>query len=838
MAKISKELINDIVEINQIIFSNDYHRLGMNDIAVPYNRDIKPKLELFKKKYGNTPQSFLKTYLNAFKKAHLVSDNIKVRAFGHWGRSIHNYCWCTFYLSKDTQQAFSNTIQIYIVIDHTGVKFGLGYGDKVDDSFSEVIDVKNDNELTEKLFSIINKNNAQVFKIEPGSAEIPYETHLDVDRLDDLRKIWDSRIHILKTYRYTNLKDDLNEEVEVFFIDLINVINSLKVETNEKVNKPKKIKYWLYAPGENASHWDEFYESGIMGLGWDEIGDLNELGSRKDIASKIKETYNTKTSAMNDALANYEFRDVISVGDIVIPKRGRKKYIGYGVVASDYIYESDRNTYQKIRKVNWVKKGIWEVPERNIVLKTLTDITKYPDYVKELIELIGIESENPTFNEIENKLPFSKNTIFYGPPGTGKTYKLKNELFKHFTDFVNLKSKEDYLKELVDEYSWWEVIGAALIDKDNLKVSELFKHPLIEAKSAMSSNKHIRATLWGTLQAHTTNECEFVNVSYRQAPLIFNKTKDSKWQLINDVLNEEAPEIIELNQLSKKYQPQTEPKKRYVFTTFHQSIGYEDFIEGIKPVTAQQKQNDEQINSIEYEIRDGIFKKIVNQAKEDLDNNYAIFIDEINRGNVSSIFGELITLIEEDKRLDEENYIPVKLPYSGEDFGVPPNLYIFGTMNTADRSVEALDTALRRRFSFSEMNPKPKKLSDPNFKCDGINLEKMLESINLRIEKLLEKDYRIGHSYFMNIENRRSPLAELKVIFKNKILPLLQEYFYGDWGKIILVVGKNFVDVKEDEVSFLDTNLYDDFEEYMNKTTFRFTKTNTWTLESFKSIYE
>ena len=685
---------------------------------------------------------------------------------------------------------------------------------------------------------MLEKNNAKVFKIEPGSAEIPYGSNLKVNGSKELSKIWDSNIHLLKTYRYNEINDGISEEIESYFNDLIYIMDSLRIESKE-ISKPKKdIKYWLYAPGENANHWDEFYNSGIMGLGWDEIGDLNDLGVRKDIASKIKETYNSKTSAMNDALANFEFRDIISIGDIIIPKRGRKEYIGYGVVTSDYIYDAERTSYQKIRKVNWIKKGIWEVPERNIVLKTLTDITKYPRYVDELVKLIGIESKKH-FKISENiDLSYSKNTIFYGPPGTGKTYKLKNKLFKYFTDYVNLKSKEDYLKELVDEYPWWEVIGAALIDNNNLKVSELFKHPLIEAKSAMSSNKHIRATLWGTLQAHTTNECEFVNVSYRQAPLIFNKTKDSKWQLINDVLNEEAPEIIELNQLSKKYQPQTEPKKRYVFTTFHQSIGYEDFIEGIKPVTAQQKQNDEQINSIEYEIRDGIFKKIVNQAKEDLDNNYAIFIDEINRGNISSIFGELITLIEEDKRLDEENYIPVKLPYSGEDFGVPPNLYIFGTMNTADRSVEALDTALRRRFSFSEMNPKPKKLSDPNFKCDGINLEKMLESINLRIEKLLDKDYRIGHSYFMNIENRRNPLAELKVIFKNKILPLLQEYFYGDWGKIILVVGKNFVDVKEDEVTFLDTNLYDDFEEYMNKTTFRFTKSKTWTLESFKSIYE
>lgn len=833
-----QNIVRDIIDINKVIYSGNYHKLGMNEIAAPYNNQVKPKLELFKRNYGKTPQLLLKSFLIDLKKKYSLSNKIEVKSFGHWGRTIHNYCWCTFYLDKDLKQPFSNTIQIYIVIDHTGIKFGLGYGDKVNDSFSEVIDIKNDVSKIDNIYSLLGKNNAKVFKIEPGSAEIPYRSNLKVNGPKELSSIWNSNIHLLKTYTYNEIKDGINEEIEYYFNDLIYIMDSLKIESKEKIKTKKKIKYWLYAPGENASHWDEFYESGIMGLGWDEIGDLNELGNRKNIASKIKETYNTKTSAMNDALANYEFRDVISVGDIIIPKRGRKEYIGYGVVASDYIYDSVRNTYQKIRKVNWIKRGIWEVPERNIVLKTLTDITKYPDYVEELIELIGIESETYISSDIKNNLPFSKNTIFYGPPGTGKTYKLKNELFEQFTDFVNLKSKEDYLKELVGDYPWWEVIGAALIDKDNLKVSELFKHPLIEAKSAMSSNKHIRATLWGTLQAHTTNECEFVNVSYRQAPLIFNKTKDSKWQLINDVLNEEAPEIIELNQLSKKYQPQTEPKKRYVFTTFHQSIGYEDFIEGIKPVTAQQKQNDEQINSIEYEIRDGIFKKIVNQAKEDLDNNYAIFIDEINRGNVSSIFGELITLIEEDKRLGEENYIPVKLPYSGEDFGVPPNLYIFGTMNTADRSVEALDTALRRRFSFSEMNPKPEKLSDPNFKCDGVNLEKMLESINFRIEKLLDKDYRIGHSYFMNIENRRNPLAELKVIFKNKILPLLQEYFYGDWGKIILVVGKNFVDVNEDKVTFLDTNLYDDFEEYMNKTTFRFTKPKSWTLESFKSIYE
>ena len=240
---------------------------------------------------------------------------------------------------------------------------------------------------------MLEKNNAQVFKIEPGSAEIPYRSNLKINGSKELSKIWDSNIHLLKTYRYNEINDGISEEIESYFNDLIYIMDSLRIESKE-ISKPKKdIKYWLYAPGENANHWDEFYNSGIMGLGWDEIGDLNDLGVRKDIASKIKETYNSKTSAMNDALANYEFRDIISIGDIIIPKRGRKEYIGYGIVTSDYIYDAERTSYQKIRKVNWIKKGIWEVSERNIVLKTLTDITKYPKYVDELVKLIGIESK-------------------------------------------------------------------------------------------------------------------------------------------------------------------------------------------------------------------------------------------------------------------------------------------------------------------------------------------------------------------------------------------------------------------------------------------------------------
>jgi hypothetical protein len=216
-----------------------------------------------------------------------------------------------------------------------------------------------------------------------------------------------------------------------------------------------------------------------------------------------------------------------------------------------------------------------------------------------------------------------------------------------------------------------------------------------------------------------------------------------------------------------------------VFITFHQSYSYEDFVEGLRPVSGAD-------GNVRYEIKDGVFKRLCRRAAADPEHTYALVIDEINRGNISKVFGELITLIEPDKRLGAANEIKVTLPYSGEEFGVPPNLLIIGTMNTADRSIALLDVALRRRFTFVELMPKPELLGE----VEGVALGKLLTALNEKLEAHLDRDHQIGHSYFMGLKD----VAELRFAWEHKVMPLLQEYFYGDGEKLQSVLGKDFVE--------------------------------------------
>ena len=220
------------------------------------------------------------------------------------------------------------------------------------------------------------------------------------------------------------------------------------------------------------------------------------------------------------------------------------------------------------------------------------------------------------------------------------------------------------------------------------------------------------------------------------------------------------------------------------FTTFHQSLSYEEFVEGIRPVVVDRYGNDtstaHEDTTVIYRPYNGIFKSLCEKASKSPHMKFVAIIDEINRGNISKIFGELITLIEESKRGSS-----VILPYSQTDFSVPPNLYILGTMNTADRSIAMLDTALRRRFDFIEMMPQPSLLGE----CGGVDLCELLTALNERIEYYYDREHAIGHAYFMNNDGCIKSLDELREVFSTKIIPLLQEYFFDDYERIKLVLN-------------------------------------------------
>lgn len=258
--------------------------------------------------------------------------------------------------------------------------------------------------------------------------------------------------------------------------------------------------------------------------------------------------------------------------------------------------------------------------------------------------------------------------------------------------------------------------------------------------------------------------------------------------------------LLELTDYSKVMERYGELKKqgRIIFTTFHPSYSYEEFIEGIRPVVDRGK------DSLSYAVAPGIFKKfcalaagsgyggVVGTHKEKAGMPYVFIIDEINRGNISKIFGELITLIENSKRAGEKEAVSVVLPYSGEEFSVPKNVYLIGTMNSADRSVALMDTALRRRFRFVEMMPQPQVLRQ--LKADRVgelDVADMLEVINGRLTYLYDREHTIGHAFFTGLTGENATLEKLGYIFETAIFPLLQEYFYEDYEKIQLVLGDN-----------------------------------------------
>lgn len=441
-------------------------------------------------------------------------------------------------------------------------------------------------------------------------------------------------------------------------------------------------RYWIYSPGEGSCMWDEFYDSGIMAIGWGGMGDLTAYDSKDAMKTAMKATYDESLTYRNAAHLTWQFANEMKIGDVVFVKKGMHRLIGRGIVMSDYEFDDSRNDeFKHIRQVKWTHRGDWPHPGQ-AVMKTLTDITPYTDYVEKLKAIFENESEED-IEEVEQIYP--------------------------------IYTKDDFLSDVYMSEEEYEKLAGVLRIKKNI-----------------------------VLQG-----APGVGKTFAAKRLAFSMMG------VKDV-------------------------ERVMMIQFHQSYSYEDFIMGFRP------------SSDGFELRRGAFYNFCKKAEIDGDKDYFFIIDEINRGNLSKIFGELFMLIENDKR-----GVSLQLLYSDEKFAVPKNIYIIGMMNTADRSLAMLDYALRRRFAFFEIKPGFGSEGFEKYK-QGLENEKFdrliacVEDLNnaISVDETLGEGFCIGHSYFCNLSPDTIDEQILSGIVEYELIPLLKEYWFDEPTKVENWIGR------------------------------------------------
>lgn len=630
---------------------------------------------------------------------------------------------------------------------------------------------------------------------------------------------------------------------------------------------------WLYKPGEQGSKWGLMYKRGLMGIGWRKLGDLTQYKDENEIISRLGELYPKDNKASNDGRANWEMCKTIKKGDIIIAATGLYKLLGYGEVKSDYFYDENiDDEFASFREVDWACSGEWTIDfdsiskdSKQLARKTLTELTKWQGYVQKLLAII--EKQEHQHENIPH------NQILYGPPGTGKTYNTIDKALEILYDY-----------ELIDFIPQERGDKKVLFDKF-IKQGQISFVTFHQSYGYEDFVEGIKPRLSGKndeSQISEKMEYEIRDGIFKQMCKEASKNYEKSLKNISEVKQE-----IELDDLLEQYATYTEdelkegkePKfESKEWTTKMKIQGvhrlqngdFSSIVIGVSNDSSSMQRLSQKVIKRDYEkfksgeIKDWndikpsyeskshrhgnagyyftLYESIAEFEKthyqtstipsleSTLDNRlkpYILIIDEINRGNISKILGELITLLESSKRKDEEEALEVILPYSQEPFSVPNNLYIIGTMNTADRSIALLDTALRRRFEFIEMMPDSSRLSTD---CDGVDLQRLLESINNRIEFLLDRERSVGHAFLIDVKN----LSDLKAVFKNKILPLLQEYFYDDYAKINAVLNNNGM------LESTTINNMKSLDEFIDgeKKVWRITDSSKWDIETFKAMYK
>lgn len=566
--------------------------------------------------------------------------------------------------------------------------------------------------------------------------------------------------------------------------------------------------YWIYSPGENASKWGLCINDGIMCIGWDVLGDLSDYSSRDEMQKQIKLHYPSKGSAKNDTLAVWQFSNEMKPGDIVFAKKGRNTIMGRGVVESDYEFDESRDDYKHIRKVNWTNIGEWFIDDA-VAVKTLTNITRDTDYITKLNNLVDGTSEGESEMTESNEVADVNYWWLYANPkyweidtfGVGEIQEYtayndkgnKRQIFKYFkavkpgdklvcyethptkrvkalceiTKGLHEDDGFEVFNFIIQEKVTYEVPWNELILNDVFKGSEPYK-------AATGSLYRLTKAEYEAIieMAHGGKKEKYSKNDFQKEVFISEDDYDSLENLLlrkKNLILQGAPGVgktFAARRLAYAMMGEKDDS-RVMQVQFHQNYCYEDFVMGYKP-------NEEG----GFDLKNGIFYRFCKRASNDSERKYFFIIDEINRGNLSKIFGELLMLIENDYR-DK----PIHMAYRDEEFAVPANLYIIGMMNTADRSLAMIDYALRRRFSFFEMKPgfenpifreKIKKQNDPQ-------LESLVKAI-IELNKVIENDdslgsgFCIGHSYLCNMGDQYN----LANIVEYDIVPMLSEYWFDN----------------------------------------------------------
>jgi 5-methylcytosine-specific restriction protein B len=600
------------------------------------------------------------------------------------------------------------------------------------------------------------------------------------------------------------------------------------------------------APGPEARFWDDCQSQGYICVGWDDVGDLREFESKDDFRLRFGEMYPDYSPSKATEKANEVWTLMeLQPGDIILANQGTSRVLGRGKVAEPgYVWRPDRGEWAfHTVSVEWEPIEAWNIdPIRRWALTTVSPVS--PEEYKRILQGVGARPSDhpptevppdPLLAEIASTIDRKLQVVLYGPPGTGKTYNARRFSVWWLSAKAGSADARTILGDArafglaerrlstaqAERRVWWIVANPAQWSWDRLETERTVTYrygrlqrnysllqpgDLVVGYSA-NPDKRIAAIARVRQGLHTEKgerriELEWVArvddgltweelladsrltssepIRFRNQGTLFALTRDEADHLLA-ILQERNPDLPLASEADETIGLLTR-------VTFHPSYTYEDFVEGYKPIPTGTGQ-------LDLRLVDGVFKRVCRAAQADPDHPYLLLIDEINRGNIPKIFGELITLLEADKR-----NLTVVLPQSRETFSVPPNVFLLGTMNTADRSIKLLDAALRRRFAFIELMPDASTLSGGII--GDLNLAAFLMSLNSKVAATEGREKQIGHSFLLN--DAGEPVSspdEFGQRFRYEILPLLQEYSYEDYAELESYIGSRLVNAQDQSLN-------------------------------------